>query len=98
MRAKSFFYVSLGIFALAAAFHLGALSAGAQTTGAVECIGGDEQFASAVVNHRFYTSEASSPTGYLDQGPVPGTGRAVACGSGPTSGTVVMEDDTVCYL
>jgi hypothetical protein len=33
MRAKSFFYVSLGILALAAAYHLGATSAAAQAPG-----------------------------------------------------------------
>jgi len=33
MRAKSFFYVSLGILALALAYHLGATTAGAQGAG-----------------------------------------------------------------
>ena len=33
MRAKSFFYASLGILALAAAYHLGARTAGAQAGG-----------------------------------------------------------------
>jgi hypothetical protein len=33
VRAKSFFYVSLGILALAAAYHFGATSASAQAPG-----------------------------------------------------------------
>jgi hypothetical protein len=33
MRAKSFFYVSLGILALALAYHFGATTAGAQAPG-----------------------------------------------------------------
>lgn len=98
MRARSFLYVCLGILALVAAYSLGAKSVGAQTVGPVECVGGDEQFACAVVNHRFYTSYVPSSSGYLDQGPVPGVGRAIACGSGPVSGTVVMEDGAVWYL
>ena len=32
-RARSFFYVSLGVLALALAYHLGATSAGAQAPG-----------------------------------------------------------------
>jgi len=98
MRAKSFFFVCLGILALALTYHVGSETARAQSTGSVECIGGGPQVASAVVNHRLYTSDPSSPTGYLDQGPVPGSGRAVACGAGPSTGTVVMEDGTVWSL
>ena len=40
MRARSFFYVSLGILALAAAYHLGATTARAQAQGPVAAVGG----------------------------------------------------------
>jgi hypothetical protein len=38
MRAKRFFYVSLGILALAAAHHLGATSAAARTPGTLDSL------------------------------------------------------------
>ena len=39
MRANSFFYVSLGILALATAYHLGASTAGAQSSNGYPAVG-----------------------------------------------------------
>ena len=49
MRAKSFFYVSLGILALAAAYHLGARNATAQAPGNPPVVGLNSYSNSVVV-------------------------------------------------
>jgi len=48
--AKTFFYVSLGILALAGAFHLGASTARGQATGVVASVRGNLSFRDAAGN------------------------------------------------
>jgi len=88
--ARKFFYVSAGMFLLALSYHLGAVNAHAQATGAVECVAYDAQRGFAVVNHRFYHVDLTSPPTFQDLGPLPAPARAVACGDNG----VVLEDGT----
>jgi hypothetical protein len=83
-QAKVLLVVCAGIFLLAFAYHFGARSAEAQSTTDVECVGVEDQYGCAVVNHRLYV-------GPYDYGMIPGPARAVACGAL----TVLLEDGTV---
>jgi len=97
-RAKTFFYVSLGILAIAFAFHLGATSVRAQSPCQLDVAEvGTSGNASGVIGRTFqYTnddgSSASVPVA------IPGTERVLATDQGGPSGlqpTVILEDGEV---
>jgi len=95
--AKRFFYVSLGILALAAAFHLGARSVVAQSCQLDVAEVGSDGTASGVIGRTFYytTWEGES---FALPAPIPGTARVIAIQQGGGSGLqpmVVLEDGEV---
>ena len=53
--ARKFFYVCAGMFLLALSYHFGAASAGAQVAGNIECVGFDERWGIAVIDHRLHS-------------------------------------------
>jgi hypothetical protein len=83
MVAKRFFYVCAGIFLLAAAYHLGALSAVAQSGDVVSCasVKENQDATSAVIGRVFCFQPTSTPpiVCYASV-PIPGTSPVVACG------------------
>lgn len=90
-RARAFFFVCLGILCLVAAYHFGARSAKAQVAGDVECVGAESGQGCAVVDHHLLVSSSGMPSVLLDEGAIPGTARAVACGGS----VVVLADGSV---
>jgi hypothetical protein len=85
MRARSFLHVSIGILALAAAYHLGARSAGAQAGYGIEAAASYDVpgFAYepklAVINRIVWELGGSGPRQAVPE-PIPGTARAIAVG------------------
>ncbi len=76
MRAKSFFYVSLGILALALSFHLGAATASGQAVG-LSASHIEDQWAVIVVGRDLYeTTYNGSVT--IHPG-IPGSSAITAC-------------------
>lgn len=73
MRSRTFLHVSLGILALAAAYHLGARSAGAQIGLAIEGANVDDGTLSVAVNRLIYRVASSGDIGQLTFQPVPGS-------------------------
>jgi hypothetical protein len=75
-RARSFFFVCLGILCIVASYHLGARSAGAQAPSGVECVNVDGGRGFAVIGGYSYIT---SGVGTVSRIPVPVPGRTVAC-------------------
>jgi hypothetical protein len=75
-RARSFFFVCLGILCLAITYHLGARSAGAQAGGGIDCVNTNGGQGSAVINGYSYMVDGG---GVVRRIAVPVPGRAVAC-------------------
>lgn len=86
-RARSFFFVCLGVLCLAITYHLGARSAGAQSgtidAGNVWYCSAD--CAAAVIGRTYYRDGAPIPNG-----PIPGTAPVVAVGVGSNGCPAVM--------
>ena len=83
---KRFFYASAGILMLAIAYHLGAISATAQTSSLIEAAncydvpGIVYEPKLAVINHVVYALGGSGPVVSIAD-PIPGTARAIAVGN-----------------
>lgn len=100
MRARSFFYASLGVLALVIAFHLGARSATAQSSvavGAIGCSPGNvEPTVALVMNRVVYRGKMSGTIGAGFQllPPIPGTSPVVALDASCT-GFALLENGDV---
>jgi hypothetical protein len=91
MRARSFFFVCLGLLCIVAAYHLGARNAGAQAGEPV--VGGiylPNSVFSAVVGRTLYVKDLRVVAG------IPGTSPVVACSSDLVTGEVMLENGD-CY-
>jgi len=94
MSAKSFFYVSLGILALAAAYHLGASNARAQSGGAITMPSCDGPVAGVVGRSLYYLNGNTGSTGVLHD-PIPGTSPIIATGCDSAHLQVLLENGDV---
>jgi hypothetical protein len=97
MHARSFFYVSLGILALALAYHLGAASAGAQS-GSISATwagqaNGDATL--AVVGRTLYGAGEGMNGIPLPTGPIPGTEAVVGIGMNPNDTIAILANGDV---
>jgi hypothetical protein len=65
------------MFLLALSYHLGASTAVAQAPGNIECIGFDERWGIAVIDHQLH--EFDAPLHEISP-PIPSASRAIFCG------------------
>lgn len=85
-RARTFFYVSAGVFLFALAYHLGAVGATAQTSSPIEAAncydvpGIVYEPKLAVINRVVYALGGSGSVTSVAE-PIPGTARAIAVGN-----------------
>jgi len=99
MRAKSFFYVSAGLFLLALAYHLGARSVSAQSEtiqGASLVYAGAGFRASAVKNGIFYEKAGGDVIGSPYGTPI--TSQVLATSADPSGLGVLLENGDVLRL
>jgi len=94
MRSRTFLHVSLGILALAAAYHLGARSATAQSPSGIEVadIQENENTAAVISRQLWYWHGVANPPALVTSAVIPGSAAVIACSANGSQGWVLLAN------